>query len=99
MPKNKAKDSETVTVRLTEEQREYLNKRKEQGHTKSGYIEMLLDEAMLRDGKAHSSIVKTMTNLTNKCQKLKRKAEYGNNIGLKEIQELERQVNRLWEKL
>ena len=34
MPKNKAKDSGTVTVRLTEEQREYLNKRKEQGHTK-----------------------------------------------------------------
>ena len=99
MNTNKSKDAGIVTVRLTKEQSDYIDKRVRQGYTKSGYIGMLIDEAMLRDGQAHSSIVETLTNITNKCQKMKRKTEQGNKLGVSEIQDLERQTERLWEKL
>lgn len=90
---------ESVSVRLSEEQAEYLKKRVNQGYSKNGYIVMLLEEDMQRSAQAHSTVMESMCKIENMLQSIKRRINSDYSIGVKEVERIEMEVNKIWEKL
>lgn len=89
-----------ISITLNQELNDYLKHRAAQKECKTAEIvRELIREDQLKKSPGHTDIMESLCKITGDIQKIKRRTKNGFNIGKKEIEKLESEVQFIWEKL
>lgn len=92
--------SNSISLTLSQDMDAYLTRMAEQRSCKkTDYIRELIREDKAKNLPMHTGIVESLCKITGDLQKMKRRSKNGHTIGMKELEDLERELQYLWEKI